>query len=90
LLTRDRKMGKPYENEGGEIMKKFEELTDEWFNNEDIKEGLDEFIKNEVTNMIKEWQKDKKQCKNRECLAGHCAQIYWFCDFFGIKEADTL
>jgi len=40
--------------------------------------------------MIKGWQKDKKQCKDRECLAGHCAQIYWFCDFFEIKEVDTL
>jgi len=71
-------------------MKKFEEITDEWFRNEEIDEGLDEFVKNEVIKIIKEWQKDKKKCKTKICLAGHCAQIYWFCNFFGINEGDTI
>ena len=71
-------------------MKKFSKLIDDWFGDEDTPEALDDYIKNEVIKMIKGWQKDKKQCKDGECLAGHCAQIYWFCDFFGIKEVDTL
>ena len=71
-------------------MKKFSKLIDDWFGDEDTPESLDDYIKNEVIKMIKGWQKDKKQCKDGECLAGHCAQIYWFCDFFGIKEVDTL
>jgi len=71
-------------------MKKFSKLIDDWFGDEDTPEALDDYIKNEVIKMIKGWQKDKKQCKDGECLAGHCAQIYWFCDFFEIKEVDTL
>ena len=71
-------------------MEKFSKLIDDWFGDEDTPEALDDYIKNEVIKMIKGWQKDKKQCKDGECLAGHCAQIYWFCDFFGIKEVDTL